>query len=359
MTSRSGPDRCPGALRPFRADDGLIVRARVPGGRVGLAALGELMSIGRDHGTPLVQLTSRANLQVRGLPDPLPADVTPRLQRAGLLPSLSHERARNVLASPLEPRVWPLVQELDRRLCEDPVLAALPGRFLFCLTGSDGLLLGEPIDVAYQLLTPDAGLLLAGGRGRPCPPSDAVGAMLGLAHGFLADRTDERVWNVRDLPAESPVFDGLAPLSPITRAPLSVGPTGPHLVAGVPLGLLTEAHLAALAEVCREVAITPWRSVVIPSGAGAAAYLSQAGLVTSPDNAWAQLSACPGSPHCGRSASDTMGLASQVAAQIGEGLPRVHLVGCERSCGRPQVDHVLVMEPQSIADIAAAVGSRP
>ena len=83
--TRLGADRCPGLLKPFVAQDGAIIRLRVPGGRVRVSTLADLLAIGADHGAPLLSVTSRTNLQVRGLPDPLPDDVM--VDKTGLEPA--------------------------------------------------------------------------------------------------------------------------------------------------------------------------------------------------------------------------------------------------------------------------------
>src|SRR5690349_7297706 len=94
-------DRCPGLLRPHLAEDGALVRLRLPGGRITVAALRQVLAAAAADGAESVQLTSRGNLQVRALPDPLPERFVELIEATGLLPSASHERVRNIVASPL------------------------------------------------------------------------------------------------------------------------------------------------------------------------------------------------------------------------------------------------------------------
>ena len=92
MAGVTRADRCPGVLRPHLAVDGAVVRIRVPGGQTTGAALGSLSRIAQEFGSGDLQLTSRAGIQLRGLPDPLPAGFVSAVREAGFLPSDTHER---------------------------------------------------------------------------------------------------------------------------------------------------------------------------------------------------------------------------------------------------------------------------
>ena len=64
---RTRQDRCPGVLALHEAADGWLARVRVPGGRLSADALLALAALSEELGNGLIDLTSRANLQVRGL----------------------------------------------------------------------------------------------------------------------------------------------------------------------------------------------------------------------------------------------------------------------------------------------------
>jgi precorrin-3B synthase len=137
---------------------------------------------------------------------------------------------------------------------------------------------------------------------------------------------------------------------------LAPGPVGADLVVGIPLGMLRAAQVAALAALTDEVVLTPWRSLVIPNAALLAPLLRAVGLTATPTDPWARLSACTGAPWCARTTSPTMDLARASARNLGPTGPRVHVVGCERACGAPTFDHVLVVDPRSVEDILTAAG---
>ena len=100
------------------------------------------------HADGVVQLTSRANLQLRCVATDerggslRGAGRRGRARRAA--PHPSHDRVRNIVCSPLTglrgglADLRPLVHELDERLCATPELARLPGPFLFTLDDGRG-----------------------------------------------------------------------------------------------------------------------------------------------------------------------------------------------------------------------------
>ena len=66
-TQRTRADMCPGALRPWPADDGLLVRLRLVGGRLPLPSLERLLQVSERFADGHIYLTNRANVQLRGL----------------------------------------------------------------------------------------------------------------------------------------------------------------------------------------------------------------------------------------------------------------------------------------------------
>jgi precorrin-3B synthase len=400
MTAAAAPfrdrvDACPGALQTHSAADGELARVRLPGGRLSAGQLTALAAAARDLGNGSLELTSRGNLQLRGLPTDAVAELGDRLAAAGLLPSATHERVRNVLASTLSGRtdgghvdVRPWVAALDAGLCADPGLAELSGRFLATLDDGRGDVTGLGGDVGLLALSPDVVALLLGDtdsglRGRP---ADAVGLALAAARAFLAERaaqgssawrlteladgpsrvaarlegqgTDQRA--AGDLPAEGPKrLDGPGgrhAASPggrqgaLLAAPLT-GPVGAvtqtdgrtALIGVVPLGRLGADQAELLADLAAEVQLTPWRSVVVPDLAedavdDAAVDLFRSGMVFDEKSPWLRVTACAGRPGCARSLADVR--ADAAAAVAGGTLPaggaRQHWAGCERRCGRPR-----------------------
>lgn len=360
--ARLRADACPGALQTHAAADGALARVRVPGGALTAAQLLDLAAAARELGDGALELTSRGNVQLRGLRQGSEAELGERLAATGLLPSATHETARNVLASVLSGRagglsdVRPWVPAFDAVLCADPALAALPGRFLAAFDDGRGDVVGLGADVGLLALEDGAvALVLAGvDSGLRAGADGAVGLALAATRAFLAVREEQggTAWRIADLSDGRARVAALLGGSPVVPCPVPPSPsTGPAgavrqddgrtaLVAVVPLGRLTAAQADLLAETSGgELQLTPWRSVVVPDLADAVALpvLAAAGLELNPGSPWLRVTACAGRPGCAKSLADVR--ADVVAAVASGTLPgdgaRQHWVGCERRCGRP------------------------
>lgn len=348
-------DRCPGVLRPHQAADGAMVRIRVPGGQTTGAALRRLGIIAAAYGSGLLQLTSRASLQVRGLPEPLPESFERAVAAAGFLPSASHERVRNIVASPLTglfaglADLRPMIAELDRAIVAQPQLARLSGRFLFGLDDGRGDIVGLAPDLTYRAIDFGRGFVLVGSEefSLPVAASNAVSTLVRLALAFDAARQNAGVWRVRELPGWVDQLPGLRPISlPTHPGSIPLGRVGRHASVQVPLGFLTPQQLSAVAAPAgeRSVVLTPWRGLVVEGGADHLAALTASGLTADVSSPWTAISACVGSPWCRRGRIDTQTLVRSVAT-LAATWPRTHVSGCERRCGAPTQDHHDLVAP--------------
>ena len=69
---------CPGALRPMLSGDGLVVRVRPYGGRLDATQAAGLADLAERYGNGLIDVTSRANLQIRGVSEQRPSAAARR-----------------------------------------------------------------------------------------------------------------------------------------------------------------------------------------------------------------------------------------------------------------------------------------
>jgi precorrin-3B synthase len=365
--ARLRSDACPGALQTHAAADGALARVRVPGGLLTAVQLRVLAGAARDLGDGALELTSRGNVQLRGLAPGTEAELGDRLAAAGLLPSATHERVRNVLASALTGRaggridVRPWVPALDAGLCAEPAFAELPGRFLVTLDDGRGDVAGLGGDVGLHALCPaTVALTLAGAdTGLRVAPEDAVALALAAARAFLDERAAQgsSAWRLAELddgPARVATRLGGSTSRAVAGrgAPAPAGPVRQDdgrvaLVAVVPLGRLTADAAGLLSAIADDLQLTPWRSVVLPDlpDDAAAPALTAAGLVLDPDSAWLRVTACAGQPGCAKSRADVRGDAAHAVAAgvLPAGGARQHWAGCERRCGRPRGEVVDVV----------------
>src|SRR5262249_26127674 len=117
---------CPGVHRPMAEADGLLARVRVPGGRLSIAQFEGLGEAAATSGSGVIELTSRAHVQLRGGAEGTHASLVADLIELGLVhPDAEVDGRRNVLGAPAtgwDPTevidVGPLVEEVERRLVE-------------------------------------------------------------------------------------------------------------------------------------------------------------------------------------------------------------------------------------------------
>jgi precorrin-3B synthase len=361
MARTRDQDACPGALQVHQAADGALARVRLPGGMISAQQVEALALAATRWASPAMELTSRGNIQIRAVTDT--AAVADALAAAGLLPSDSHERVRNIVASPLSGRVGSasdirgLVTELDHAIQSQPALAGLPGRFLFGLDDGRGDVSGLAPDVGIQIVDDSAALLLAGrDTGVRLSIPDAVGSLVTVAERFAAGRGT--CWRIGELDDTEQLLTGFAVTAQpgATWPPVTRGPIGwieqndgrVALGAAVPLGVLNARVAEYLAAINAPMVITPWRSVLVfdlddEVADVALRVLAPMGLVFDENSPWLSISACTGSPGCEHSAADVRSdAAAAVAAMEEPSVGHLHFVGCERACGSPPAGDVLV-----------------
>ena len=376
-------------LRLAEAADGYLARIRLPGGMIGAGQMRVLARLAVGLGDGRVELTSRGNVQLRGLAADAAGPLAEELARAGLLPSPGHDLVRNVLASPLAgldggPDLTAIVRALDAALCARPRLVELPGRFLFAVDDGRGDVACLGADVVAEVRADGvlvSGLAVRGAVTDHAAAEDVVTAMLACAEAFLDARAADggTAWRIADLadgparvravvaarlglacsaaqpPAASPVSVGTA--GPAARPVGIVGPGGTTAVLLAPLGRLTAAQLTWLADRAtgRPARITPWRSVVLPDLPDAAGLICDAaelGFGVDSASPWLRVTACAGRPRCSSALADVQADAAAFAARWPDRI--VHVSGCARHCGRPlatEVDVTATSEGYQVAGI--------
>lgn len=372
---------------PHAAADGALARIRLLGGAITPEQLATLARVSADHGDGFIDLTARANVQLRGITD---VDaVASELVDAGLVPSTTHEKVRNIEVSPFTGRVGglldlrPVARGLDEALRDDAALAALSGRFLFGLDDGHADIASGNCDVCACARTAADGSvavdILVDGEdvGSVENPADVIGALLAVAHDLLDIAPG--AWRVSDLaPRERAALversrrrrdearaegghkegrlgdDGVA--SEAAEGP-RVGwfeQTDGNVLLGavVELGRLPARLAEFIAAVGAPVLITPDREILICDlGEGVAEtvvrVLAPMGLIFDASSPWTQVSACTGAPGCAHGHAPVRADAVARVESGGPVIEREHWVGCDRGCGSPPQPHRRVEATES------------
>ena len=408
MNDSTPPDEtatgAPAPSRPVlpgyhQARDGLLTRIPVPGGLLTSAQARVLAEVAEAHAGGALTITSRANVQLRGLHAPLPVEVLARLQRAGLAslePVVNH--LRNFMASPaagLDPDAIvdtaPLVRALDAYVQSHVELGVLPMKFGIGLdAGERASIAGQPNDVLFRAYRDEAGaprfraLVRMGADedaradlGVALTPEQVVPFAAAIAaeyldampgdgsrphlHHLLVDvevdafraRLTSRVPSVAETPA--PAFAARAPHPPVgVHAQATPADEEGTVYVGLAplLGALTSTQLRSVAELADRYAsgalrLSPWCNVLLPDVRvrdvdALQAALDGLGLPSRPEAVVAGLVACAGSVGCTAGLADTVRDARALSARL-VGAPAldvagldIHFAGCAKCCAHRQ-----------------------
>ncbi len=249
-----------------------LARIRLPGGRLTAAQLVALAHTSAAFGSAALELTGRGNLEIRGITNA--EAVAAAVAEAGLLPSSTHERVRNIVASPLSGRVGgiadvrPWVTDLDAGIQAEPVLAQLPDRFLFSVDDGRHDVSGLGADVGVHAVGDHAALVLAGrDTGVRLTALEVVDTVIAVAVRFVDVRGN--ALRVSELAHPSQLWPGVE-LGDVFRK-VNRSPVGwieqddgrVALGAAVPLGVLSARVAEYLAAIEAPLVVTPWRSMLV------------------------------------------------------------------------------------------------
>lgn len=352
---------CPGIARPMPSGDGLIVRVRPRCGALALETVTALAGLAERLGNGHVDLTRRANLQLRGLTEDALPELQVSLAELGLLdPDSETEAVRNVMVAPLaglDPDqpfdVRPIAAAIEDALMSDVRLHALPGKFGILVDGG-GLvsIASERADICLAAI----GDLVAFGLDRPegthwlgaIAPHRAAATVVAAAHAFLRAGVFGRMRNLSE--GAFAQLRGALALSPITQIPAPGGRklgVLPNMVGiAAPFGRLDAGQLGRFAELAAdagvaEVRLSPWRAFYAGTRdeETARALVTAArriGLIVDSHDPLLQVEACPGAPDCASSSVDARGDARRVAAiaALHDYRGSIHVSGCAKGCAR-------------------------
>jgi len=354
----------------MESGDGLLVRVRAGVRPLTSAMLVALAALARTHGNGQLEVTRRANLQLRGV---TPTSLGPLQEALVALGVSDAEPAREqrralVLADPLGglvagcPDVAPLAASVEEALAATP-LPRLPAKLGVVVSAGSSALAAVTADVHIEPCLTDGDvayvrLAVSGTSARmlgACRVSDVPRIVTRLIETFATLRRDEE----RSVAAFI-AMRGIAPLRASVEGLLSAAEPGPRRVGRpVPIGFgdggwlsLAAPFGSGTADVFESVAalaarfgqgrvlLSPTRAIVVPGvdPEARAAVLDaarSAGLSTDPDDPLLRVVACPGAPACRSAEGDTRALARALAPLLAAPASRslrVHVSGCGKGC---------------------------
>ena len=331
---------CPGALRPMESGDGWVVRVRPRAGRLTSAQARGIAALARAHGNGLIDLSARANVQLRGVSMASHAPLIDGLRALHLLDDTPQAEAqRNVTLAPFwsaQDGAYDLALALSDALTA-PDAPRLSSKFGFTVDlGTAPVLRDTAADIRIERAGNGALVYGQGAqKGALVPLSQAVETALALAHWFtnaggIGQGGRGRMARLLDEGAAlPPAFTAASiPTAPPFTPNLGLHPQG-ALVA-FEFGQVQAETLAQLAGL-GPLRVTPWRMLLIE---GASAMPATAGLITAPDDPMLRVIACTGAPACVQALQATRPLARALAAHnpLGQVL---HISGCAKGCAHP------------------------
>ncbi len=332
-----GPDPviqgwCPGALRPMVSGDGLVVRVRPRLGRLSMEQAAGIAALAAAHGNGRIDLSARANVQLRGVRAESHGALVDGLRCLGLIDAdVATETRRNIVVQPFHDALTlRIAADLTAALAA-PDAPDLPGKFGFAVdTGAARVLEATAADIRIErhgdalLLRPD-GTALA----KPVPPDTAATEALELARWFLAAGGVQggrgRMAALIRSGALPPGFGIETTAQGFEPRP---GPVPGGVLVGFAFGQMEAGTLAALARF-GALRVTPWRMLLVECADQAP---DLPGLITDPADPLLRVIACTGAPGCGQAHQPVRDLARQLAPHLDR---LTHVSGCAKGCAHP------------------------
>ncbi|GGW35310.1 precorrin-3B synthase [Gemmobacter lanyuensis] len=328
---------CPGALRPMMSGDGLVVRVRPRLGRLRADQARGIAQLAAVYGNGLIDLSARANVQMRGVTEAGHAALIAGLRALDLVDeTVAQETRRNIIVQPFAvegDETLRIAADLAARLAQADA-PELPGKFGFAVdAGPVRVLEGTACDIRIERhddalwVRPDGTRL-----GVRVGADEAAAAAVDLARWFL------EMGGVRDgrgrmaaLMARQGVVLPFAatglPDAPAVPAP-APGPCAGGWLVAFEFGQMQAETLATLADL-GDLRVTPWRMLLV-EGAGQAPALP--GVITNPADPMLRVVACTGAPGCVQARAATRPLARALAPHLDRPL---HVSGCAKGCAHP------------------------
>jgi precorrin-3B synthase len=316
----------------MQSGDGLVVRIRPPLGRLTPVQAAAIAEAAVAHGNGIIDLSARANLQLRGVTEASHPRLIDDLRVQGLIdPDIETESLRNLIVTPFrDGETLALASALTAALARMP---RLPGKFGFALdSGRHPVLTAASADIRVERSAEVRLILRPDGCPLGQPVSDLAEDAIAMAEWFVANGG---VSSGRGRMAAL-IARGVAPpgCSEMPAEALPQPMPGLHAdgaLVALAFGQMRAETLAAIAALGHEVRPTPWRMLFL---VGAKALPSISGLIADETDPILRVTACTGAPACPQALGETRSLARAVAPHLEPGRS-LHISGCAKGCAHP------------------------
>jgi len=356
--------------------DAFMARLRIPGGVVKTFQLRELGQIARDLTSGYVQITTRANFQMRLIQPKDAPEFLRRVQCIGLhTRGAGADNIRNLTANPtagIDPveliDVLPYVHDLAQIIINDRSFYDLPRKFNIAYDGG-GLIgavedtndigvkavkVGEEVlfriavggATGHKAFARDLGVVVA-----PAQINKVVAAIVRV-YIERGCRTDRKRARLKHLLEKMPLSEYLELVEKKLGAPLRREPYDPadvrwasqelphshigdfpqkqlslnYIGVGLPVGQITPKQMVRLAELVEshggdEIRLTVWQNFIIPNVPDAVVPelkrgLEKLGFTTRQSNVASGVIACTGNTYCKYAQSNTKGHALELVKRL-------------------------------------------
>lgn len=342
---------CPGALRPMLSGDGWVVRVRPHGGRLSRVQAEGLGRLALTYGNGQIDLSARANIQIRGVTEQSYGSLIDGIASLGLVDkSAEAEGRRNIVVTPLwteHDGVQTLAAALAAALGVEDA-PQLPSKFGFAIDcGSCPVLSTVSADIRLERNAEGMLICRADGAASGAPVSDgtATATAMALAQWFVesggAHSGRGRMSRHLATGAVLPSVFTQVPAQATLAFPARPGRLEPGVLVGFEFGQMHAETLIALA--CHgALRVTPWRMLLVE---GMNDPPNIEGLITQPADPMLRVIACTGKPACFQALQPTRKLARRLARQLPE-RATLHVSGCAKGCAHAgAADVTLTAQP--------------
>lgn len=315
--------------------DGFIIRLRPRLSRLSLQQGLDICDLAERYGTGVIEVTSKANLQMRGIKQEKYDNLLNALLKLGLLDENNEiERRRNIVTVP----DWEqgslsevLTKEFYERLTELP---ELPAKFSFALDiGKKRRLAAISCDIRIEQSTDGSILVCADGAemGLSIAPRDAITATIKLANWFTDTGGSAQKRMRRHLKKKVLPYEWRTTARTSVNEPIKLGQSSIGFVLGIPFGQTDSKTLRNLLMTHKPPAIrlSPWRSIILEG----IDRVTMAHFIVNHTDKLLKVEACAGSPACSSATVETRNLARALAGRV-NGI--LHVSGCSKGCAHPK-----------------------